>query len=352
MEVRWKGVRLLLSAMFFSAPPGCIAQDEAPPADAGETRLGNYDTAQHSGEAVAGQAPSESRRTGKVRMLFIGSSYLAAAGGQSYLVPALLAPKGWRIDVGVRMGPGMSVVKQYYYDRGELAPWHLATLERIAARSGADSEEYKTRRARMEQEVAKAKGLLTKVLDAGDWEHVILCGAGTDKTFHDCTDAVVAQIREKSPKAKIYLYNTWVPQGYPDTQEAVTREGIRACLRNGLTHIPCGEAMHAAHKARGDLQIFRTKTDSHPGLHGGYLLACAICAAITGQSPVGLPEAVTIPTSYDFMKESESGKKQAEFRVTPDSATFLQETVWRVHQENLKRIEAVRKNVPVKQGGL
>lgn len=332
-------VALLTVAMLCTSPAVCPAQE----AREAESRLKEYDTTQHAGEATTGRSSDTDASDDQVDMLFIGSSYLAAAGGQQHLVPAFLRLENWKIRVGTRMGPGASAVKQYYHDRGEIPATAQALLERLKEREGADSEAYRNRLAAQQGMADKAKGRLTEVLDVGGWDYVVLDGGrGIGSEYHRCVDGIVTQIRKKNPDAKIYLYSTWVGQDRPDEQEAATIGSIEAALRNGVTHIPAGEAMHAAHKGRPKLQVFRTEKDSHPGLHGGYLLACTVYTAITGKSPVGLPEAIVVPTSYDFKDESDPDKKEAEFRLNADNARFLQEVAWETRQRNLKRVESVK----------
>jgi hypothetical protein len=57
---------------------------------------------------------------------------------------------------------------------------------------------------------------------------------------------------------------------------------------------------------------------AHPGKKGSYIYACALYAALTGRTPVGLTHRIP---------------KQAEDTVTLDEAKKFQEAAWRVHQE-------------------
>lgn len=282
----------------------------------------------------------EQKAAGAIRIAFIGSSYMAAAGGQQNLVPALLRSQGGKVEVGTRLGPGMSVVKQIHYNKGLIPPRYLRYLDRVKERHGAESKEYTEALRKHREWAEKGRGRLDGVLEAGRWATVVFGARGTDEVFDRCVDEMVEKIRRTNPGAGIYLYNTWTDQQEPEDQKAVTAAANRAALRKDIGIIPAGEAMHAAHAAKPELKIFRSDTDSHPGMHGSYLIACTIYAALTGESPVGLPNSLLIPTSYDFGDpESEQTK---EFELEPAVARFLQETAWESWRRNVSLVDELR----------
>jgi hypothetical protein len=59
-------------------------------------------------------------------------------------------------------------------------------------------------------------------------------------------------------------------------------------------------------------------------VHGAYLNACSLYAIITGQSPVGLPATLRLPSGA------------AEYAIAPRDATYLQELAWKVYRRELK----------------
>ena len=58
----------------------------------------------------------------KVKILFIGSSFMAGSGGMQCMVPAMLEMKGWDVEIFTAMTSGGNVVKQWYWNRGEMRP--------------------------------------------------------------------------------------------------------------------------------------------------------------------------------------------------------------------------------------
>jgi hypothetical protein len=91
--------------------------------------------------------------------------------------------------------------------------------------------------------------------------------------------------------AKTLLYETWAAKASPDEQPKLTEAYETLGREIGGTVVPAGEAWKKAIAAGFELHW----TDGrHPNREGSYLTACLFVVALTGESPVGLPnEGVT-----------------------------------------------------------
>ena len=152
-------------------------------------------------------------------------------------------------------------------------------------------------------------------------------------------------MRQHSPHARIVFYMVWSSQNDSETQQTISENVYRAARDNGAVVAPVGEAKWVVHEERPDLMLHRTPEDSHPGHVGAYLIACALYAAITDHSPIGLPDAVMVPVSYDFpvVVRSEGYREKfdaldpdqpVEWRIDADTAAYLQRTAWAVYRES------------------
>ncbi|MFP4380707.1 MAG: hypothetical protein ACLFUS_09420 [Candidatus Sumerlaeia bacterium] len=97
--------------------------------------------------------------------------------------------------------------------------------------------------------------------------------------------------------------------------------------------------------------LHRTEKDSHPGYGGGYLIACTLYASITGESPVGLPNSMMVPVSYDFpfVLRSEGyadnfreidKSKPVEWTIAADTGRYLQEKTWEAFQKSREKLQS------------
>lgn len=247
------------------------------------------------------------------KVLFIGNSYTASAGGQYYIVPEMLAESG-------RFGVAASYIRA-----GE-------TLEGFVKKNAGGDED-------------KFKGELDTMIGLEKWNAVVIQswhGARTldNPAFFDNLEIIVHKIRENHPGTFIVLYMTWSGQNAPEGQEVITANCVKAAKRFDLLLAPAGEAAWAAKQLTDSLRIHRTEKDSHPGLDGGYLIACTIFSALTGRSAEGLSHRYTIPISYDFpvvvrtpnrneiLKEQYGDAKEADYVIDPKKAAVMQKIAW------------------------
>jgi hypothetical protein len=137
-----------------------------------------------------------------------------------------------------------------------------------------------------------------KLVDEGDWDVVVLQGQSQEPAIAEADEAVrkeflesaaelCRRVRAKSPKAKIYFYETWArhadywkatkkgPDVGANPKEMQTRlrkwYGIVA-KDNGATFVPCGDAWELNYASAAPVRL-HTADYSHPEFVGTYLNA-------------------------------------------------------------------------------
>jgi hypothetical protein len=146
-----------------------------------------------------------------------------------------------------------------------------------------------------------------KLVDEGGWDVVVLQGqsqepaiAETDETvrkeFQESAAALCARVRAKSPKARIYFYETWArhadywkaakkgPDVGADPKEMQARlrkwYGVVA-KDNDATFVPCGDAWELNYASAAPVRL-HTSDQSHPEYVGTYLNALIFFGNIYG----------------------------------------------------------------------
>ena len=137
-----------------------------------------------------------------------------------------------------------------------------------------------------------------KLIDEGGWDVVVLQGQSQEpaiaekdenvrKEFLESAAELCKRVRAKSPKAKIFFYETWArhadywkaskkgPDVGADPKEMQTRlrkwYGVVA-KDNGATFVPCGDAWELNYASSAPLRL-HTSDHSHPEFVGTYLNA-------------------------------------------------------------------------------
>ena len=137
-----------------------------------------------------------------------------------------------------------------------------------------------------------------KLVDEGGWDVVVLQGQSQEpaiaekdravrKEFQESAAELCKRVRAKSPKAKIFFYETWArhadywkaskkgPDVGADPKEMQTRlrkwYGVVA-KDNGATFVPCGDAWELNYASSAPLRL-HTSDHSHPEFVGTYLNA-------------------------------------------------------------------------------
>jgi len=273
-----------------------------------------------------------------ISILFIGNSMSASAGGQEELVPALLRSQGWTVKTADSYGPGMTLAGHWFNNLGQMDNWREEqikdNLKRISESKGTDHDyekDWENEHARRDS-FTKRKGTLDKAIaEQTQWDFVILQPSGKEPTdpvyyqTHEAAALLVEKIRTHCPKTQIIFYQPW---SYNFSDEQIPLYSAFRKEMTGTHHfsdfIPMIEAMCYARAEKPELTIHRNSGNVHPGVDGGYLIACLLTCGITGESPVGLPATLSVAETYDH--------KSTEFVVEPEDAKFLQETAWNFYQ--------------------
>jgi hypothetical protein len=138
-----------------------------------------------------------------------------------------------------------------------------------------------------------------KLIEEGDWDVVVLQGqsqepaiaemdVATRKEFLESAVELCKRVRAKSPKAKVYFYETWArhadywsPAGKKGPDVGADPKEMQARLRrwygvaakeNDATLVPCGEAWALNYASPKPVRLHQ-KDNSHPEYVGTYLNA-------------------------------------------------------------------------------
>ena len=276
----------------------------------------------------------------ELAILFIGNSMSAAAGGQQELVTAQLRSQGWTIKMAKSYGPGMTLAGHWYNNLGQLDIWRRVQienkLERLADLKEFDEEyelAWQNEQDRREW-FLKRKGMFDAALaQQVHWDFVVLQISGKeplDPEYYQTHEAalwLLNQIRAHSADTKIILYVPWPYACHEDkVSQYITFRKQMVEQYQLYTSIPIIEARSYARVTRPKLAIHRSPGNHHPGYDGGYLIANLLYIAITGESPVGLPNTLQVAETYDF--------KGTKFSIATENAQFLQEIAWKSYLEH------------------
>jgi hypothetical protein len=146
-----------------------------------------------------------------------------------------------------------------------------------------------------------------KLVDEGGWDVVVLQGQSQEPAiaekdesvrndFLESAAALCARVRAKSPKARIYFYETWARHAdywkaakkgpdvgaNPKEMQARLRKWYGVVAKdNGATFVPCGDAWELNYASTSPLRL-HTKDHSHPEFVGTYLNALIFFGKIYG----------------------------------------------------------------------
>lgn len=119
----------------------------------------------------------------------------------------------------------------------------------------------------------------------------------------------------KEKNAKVFLYMTWSRKWDPFMIEDIASEYEKLAESTGAVLVPVGLAWSLSIKERPNLDLYDVD-ETHPSPEGTYLNACVFYGALTGQSPVGLPERI-------IGKDSKGDKLYLNIQ-SEENALFLQ----------------------------
>jgi hypothetical protein len=262
--------------------------------------------------AVALAAPAEEKDVPAkpLNILFVGNSY-TQVNSLDRLVQALLESQGRKVRIGGYLMGGMALRDHWNHNAGTL--------------SQDDSRDEKRAKA-----ADARKGQLDALLaEKGPWDYVVLQGQSRDTLdgqrwqFDKYARLLAEKIHQANPGAKVMFYLTWARQHLPQEQATITKAYLAAARDTKSLVAPVGEAWREALSARPGLRLHQDDK-SHPTVAGSYLAGCVFYAAITGQSPLGLPGRIEI------IRTGKDGTPL--YDLSPQDARFLQEIAWKTVQ--------------------
>ena len=172
------------------------------------------------------------------------------------------------------------------------------------------------------------RGLQTRErIGSGDYDAVVLQDYSTRAIEHPDSllyfgTLLIDEIRAAGSKP--YLYLTWARKWNPLMQDQISKMYRQLGKEKNVEVVPVGVAWEMARSLRPDIELY-DPDGSHPSLLGTYLTACVFFAALTGQSPVGLP--------HRLKKNDENGEDQYLMILDPNDAQFCQEVAAKLFLE-------------------
>jgi len=118
-----------------------------------------------------------------------------------------------------------------------------------------------------------------------------------------------------SRNAEVFLYMTWSRKWDPFMLKKISEQYEQLAKETGATLVPVGIAWDLSRKMRPELDLYDID-QSHPSPEGTYLIACMFYGALTGQSPIGLPERI--------ISTDQKGEKLYLNIQSKENASFLQ----------------------------
>ncbi len=132
----------------------------------------------------------------------------------------------------------------------------------------------------------------------------------------------------KDQGAEVYLYMTWARQWDPYMIKPIEEQYKNLAEQLGATIVPVGLAWKEALRLRPGIPLFDSD-GSHPSPSGTYLTACVFFTALTGESPIGLPERL--------VTEDKAGEKLYINIQSKEDALFYQKVAHEVVLNHLDK---------------
>ncbi len=229
----------------------------------------------------------------------------------------------------------------YYQDMPhQMAEWldeygcATEAVSDLAGKSGTGVQKYLEPDFKPEYGLEKGQTVLDKICD-GNYDFVVLqvpvdflAGAqGNDsETFDKAIDIYSAAAKKAGSRVILYEQG-WGDGEIFETGQKMLRD---AAGRNDVPIAPCRTAWEHVRKEHPVIELHDLPDRVHPGMVGTYLNLCCFYAAITGESPVGLPvreiEYWPLVMKDGKRKRDRSG---ALFTVNDNLAEYFQKTAWK-----------------------
>ena len=201
--------------------------------------------------------------------------------------------------------------------------WNLSSLvELMAKERGIDMETWHSTSGGVSLGThwRGEKGLQTRErIRSGEYEAVILQDHSMRTIDHPDSlmyfgGMFIDEIRNAGAIPLLYL--TWARKWNPLMQDQISRMYQQLGKEKKTMVVPVGNAWKLARSLRPELELY-DPDGSHPSILGTYLTACVFFAALTGQTPVGMP--------HRLKKDDENGEDQYLMILDPNDARFCQE---------------------------
>ncbi len=234
----------------------------------------------------------------------------------------------------------------------------------LVGKSGTGFHEYLREDFEAQYGLEEGQTLLDKIA-TGKYDYVVLQQITYFIADKDSTEVLNAtktlcQAIEQAGSTPVFYEMGWRLQSLNQTgREMILDEAIKYGVNK---YAPCSRAWAKVRAERPDLELHNLPDTDHPGTLGTYLNICCFYAAITGESPVGLPANVRFwPRFGAFDKDEARAKLKtleldeyhatmpewmqmisamvSETEIDAATAKYLQETAWESYQEIISKIQ-------------
>ena len=267
----------------------------------------------------------------EVGVFLLGNSYTATAVPQSQILSQLLRSRGAPARAAHYTIGGETLRGHLQSNLGALPDWRERDLiEQKRAKDKSADEIALALRAKRSDWAVRRGALDSALSDGAPWDFVVLQpGKGMiEPGAYDlfaATRELAANTRALNPSSELVLYAPW-PAPSQDLQADGSGVARRLAREVDLRLAPVGAAVLAAHAARPDLRILNSVGDPHPDIHGAYLIACVLYAALTEESPIGLP--ATLATPWVGHPNHSRHRTVEPFEIQPADVVYLQQLAW------------------------
>lgn len=225
----------------------------------------------------------------------------------------------------------------------QMADWLAARGDReavsdLAGRSGTGVQKYLEPGFKAEYGLGEGETVLDKIAGGG-YDFVVLqipcdflVGAqGNDgEALSRSIDTYCQAARAAGAEPILY------EQGWGDTHDFELGQALlrEAAKRNRVRIAPCRAAWEMVRLENPALELHDLPDRVHPGMVGTYLNLCCLYAALTGESPVGLPfREISYWPIMTRNGEKRRNRGGAFFTANEALAAYLQHTAWRACRE-------------------
>jgi len=194
------------------------------------------------------------KATQDYNILFIGSSYVASAGGQQNFAEVIFKSQGLAIKVAGVYGPGKGAIPMWYINAGEYSPNQQKRIAQMLKAEKEGTKDYPS--AKYIAHLKSFNGKIDDALASKKWNCIVIGsyppGGVTTDDFDRCIGLWVEKFRKSHPGIKIVLYSSWAKPWSCQQQAAIDEKMKKVAKENNILIAPAGRACMGMEKWSGN----------------------------------------------------------------------------------------------------